>query len=223
MISLTIAGKKVDIFPGAAPTAPVVYLNTHDDEGTQIAAQLTATCPNLSIVAISQLAWNHDMSPWAIPPLSKKDQPCSGGADDYLTLLTTRIIPEAEKALPATPIWRGIAGYSLAGLFAVYALYQTDVFSRAASISGSLWFPDIKTYLFSHQPRRTPDCLYFSLGDKECHTRNAFLKSVQENTEAIAAFYKSQHIDTFFTLNPGNHFKDVVPRTAAGIHWIASR
>ena len=45
---------------------------------------------------------------------------CTGGADDYLRHLTTEIIPTAEKELAGVPSWRGIAGYSLAGLFALY-------------------------------------------------------------------------------------------------------
>ena len=81
------------------------------------------------------------MAPWDIPPISKNDTPCTGGADSYLDLLLSKIIPEAERQLRGTPVWRGIAGYSLAGLFAVYAMYQTGAFSRIASMSGSLWFP----------------------------------------------------------------------------------
>ncbi len=76
-------------------------------------------------------------------------------------------MPEAEKELPGPPAWRGIAGYSLAGLFALYAICQTDVFSRVGCMSGSLWFPGFKEYVFSHEPKRWADCIYFSLGDRE--------------------------------------------------------
>ena len=37
-----------------------------------------------------------------------------------------------------------------------------------AVVSGSLWFPGMKEYIFSHEPKHRPDCIYFSLGDKEC-------------------------------------------------------
>ena len=60
-------------------------------------------------------------------------------------------MPEAEALLPGAPAWRGLAGYSLAGLFALYALYQTDVFARAASMSGSFWFEGIMEYVCSHE------------------------------------------------------------------------
>lgn len=224
MRSFTIGQKQIDVFPGAEPGSPVVYLNTYGREGAQVFRLLQESgCRDLSLVAVSGLAWDHDMAPWDIPPISANDTPCTGGAGAYLRLLLEKIMPEAEDALPGKTAWRGIAGYSLAGLFAVYAVYQTDVFSRIGSISGSLWFPGIREYIFSHTLCRKPDCMYFSLGDKESRTRNPFLKCVQENTEAIRAFYERQGINTAFQLNPGNHFKDGALRTAAGIQWIVDQ
>ena len=89
-------------------------------------------------------------------------------------------------------------------------------------MSGSLWFPGIKEYIFSHEPKRRPDCIYFSLVDKESRTRNSVLKSVQQNTEEIYDFCQGKGIDTVFQLNPGNHYNHAVERTAAGIIWTLS-
>ena len=129
----------------------------------------------------------------------------------------------AEKEITGAPSWRGIVGYSLAGLFALYAIYRTDLFSRVGSMSGSLWFPGIKDYIFSHEPKRQPDHMYFSLGDKESKTRNPILRSVRQNTEEIQAFYQSRGIGTVFKLNPGNHYSHAAERTAAGIVWLLNR
>lgn len=151
MHAISIGGKTVSVFPGAEPESPVIYLNTFSEEGQQVwDAAEAAGCPSFSLVAISGLDWNHDMVPWDSPPAFQRAQPCTGGADDYLRLLTSTILPAAERLLAGTPRWRGIAGYSLAGLFAVYAIYQTDMFSRVGSMSGSLWFPGIKEYVLSH-------------------------------------------------------------------------
>lgn len=221
---LTTEGKCVSVFPGAAPGAPVIYLNTSSGEGQKVLqAARTAGCPPFTLVAISGLDWNRDMAPWDSPAAFRKGEPFTGGADDYLRLLAEEILPKAEAGLPTPPAWRGIAGYSLAGLFALYAIYQTDLFSRVGCISGSLWFPDFKEYAFSHEPKRRPDCIYFSLGDKEARTRNPVLKPVRENTEEIRAFYQDHGIDTVFQLNPGNHFVQAVERTAAGIQWLLGR
>ena len=68
--------------------------------------------------------------------------------------------------------------------------------------------------------KRIPDRLYLSLGDQECRTRNPYLKTVQERTEAIHAFCRQKGIETVYQLNPGNHFQNGIQRTAAGIEWI---
>ena len=219
-----IGGKTVFVFHSNRPGSPVIYLNTYSDERQKIyeAAQATG-CPPFTLVTVSDLAWNHDMAPWDSPAVFKNGEPFTGGADDCLRLLVEEIIPRAEKELPGPPAWRGIAGYSLAGLFALYAIYQTDVFSRVGCMSGSLWFPGFKEYVLSHEPKRWPDCIYFSLGDKEAKTRNPGLKTVQEKTEEIQTFYQNKGIDTAFRLNPGNHFVQGIERTVAGIHWLLSR
>ena len=87
-------------------------------------------------------------------------------------------------------------------------------------MSGSLWFPNITEYIETHNFRRTPECVYFSLGDKERNTNNLFLKSVQYNTERIKAYYAAQGIVTAFVMNKGNHFQDAALRTAKGIIWM---
>ena len=224
MYTLSTKGKTISIFPSLEATAPIVYLNTFSDEGQKVyeAAQ-AAGCPPFTLVSISDLGWNHDMVPWDSPPAFKNAEPCTGGADEYLRLLTEEIIPAAEKEINGVPRWRGIAGYSLAGLFALYAIYQTDLFSRVGSMSGSLWLPGIKEYIFSHEPKHLPDCKYFSLGAKDNKTRNPVLRNVRQNTEEIQAYYQAKGIDTVFQLNPGNHYDHAAERTAAGLCWLLSR
>ncbi len=224
MYTFTTHNKTISVFLSGKPEAPVIYLNTFSSEGQQVfqTAQDTG-CPPFTLAAVSDLNWNHDMAPWDSPSAFKNAPPCTGGADDYIRLLTGEIVPEAEEKMEIKPQWRGIAGYSLAGLFAVYSIYQTDIFSRVASVSGSLWFPGMKEYVFSHEPKRRPDCIYFSLGDKESKTRSPVLKTVRQNTEEMAGFYQSQRIDTIFQLNPGNHYHNAVERTVAGIRWLLSR
>ena len=110
-----------------------------------------------------------------------------------------------------------IAGYSLAGLFALYAMYRCDAFDRAASISGSLWYPHFREFAAEHEMPRRPDRIYLSLGDKEKKTRHPLLKTVQDNTEALAKHYRQLGIEVTFELNPGNHFEAVDFRSAKGI------
>lgn len=223
-MNLIIEDKAVSVFPSETADAPVIYLNTFAEEAEQVLSALRELVPPpFSLVAVSHLDWNRDMVPWDAPSAFKNGPPCTGGADAYLQLLTQTILPAAEKNLPGTPCWRGLAGYSLAGLFTLYALYRTDRFSRFASMSGSLWFPGLQDYLASHTFQRRPDCLYFSLGDKESKTRNPVLRTVRDNTQAIYDFFQGQGIRSTFVLHPGNHYSHTAERTAAGIAWLLTQ
>ena len=219
MNTFVLDGKTVSVWPGSQPGAPAVYLNTYGEEGGQVRAEMDKLgCPDCSLVAVSGLDWDKDLSPWPAPAVRRGEEPFAGGAAEYLAWMTGSLLPAARALLPGTPCWEGLAGYSMAGLFAVWALGRTHVFRRGASMSGSLWYPGIREYLMAHPPR--PDCLYFSLGSKEGRTRNPVMAAVEENTRAIEAFCREQGITTTFQLNPGNHFRDTAARTAAGIAWM---
>ncbi|RAX21227.1 MULTISPECIES: alpha/beta hydrolase [Actinomyces] len=217
----TVAGKHVELFVAPQPGAPLVVLNTVQGEGQAVwqAAASIAEAP-FSLAAVSGIDWNHDMSPWPIPALGPEDVPCTGGADAYLDVLTGQILPHALERLPAAPAYLGLAGYSLAGLFAVYASYRTDVFSRLASASGSFWFPGFLEYAGAHQPVRLPERVYFSLGDQEASTAVEPVRAVEANTRALYRAYAGMGVQTVFELNPGDHFTGGIQRTARAIAWM---
>ena len=116
--------------------------------------------------------------------------------------------------------WRGIAGYSLAGLFALWSLWQTDAFDRAASASGSLWFPDFVDRASTAPFAGSPQAVYLSLGKKETKTPNRMMRHVLDDTRAMEALLVERGIPTTLELNPGNHFAQTDLRMARGIHWI---
>ena len=108
MQNFAIVGKSISVFSDFKTGYPIIYLNTFSDEGQKVfeAAQ-AAGCPPFTLVAISDLDWNHDMAPWDSPPGFKNAEPFTGGANDYLRLLVDGIIPRAEKELAGPPAWRG--------------------------------------------------------------------------------------------------------------------
>lgn len=223
-IPLSIAGREITVYPGLTSCRPIIYLNTFEGEGGQVFRLLRDMgCPDFTLVTVSGLDWHRDMTPWEMPPVSEGAPPCKGGADEYLRIVTEEIVPKAEEAMQGPVSWRGLAGYSLAGLFALYAPYRTALFSRIASMSGSLWFPGFWEYVSTHETDGHVSHLYLSLGDRECRTGNPYMKTVQERTEKIADLYAREGIDTTFQLNPGSHFKNTLRRTAAGIAWLLDR
>lgn len=224
MQEFVIEGKKITVYSGNAADRPVIYFNTFSDEGVQVHYNLLKQkSHDFTLVTIGGLNWQHDLSPWQAPAAFAGAPDFRGGADSFLQLLTEKIMPGVEAEINGKILWRGIAGYSLAGLFAVYALFKTDLFLRAASISGSLWFPNFKEYVCSGKLQCLPECVYFSLGNKEGKTKNPYLQTVQRCTEEIAAFFQARNIDAAFQLNPGGHYTDIAARSAAGIRWLLEK
>ncbi len=217
------AGKDLTLFPSARDNAPLVLLHTCGDEGESVERQVRAmTDADHAFAAIGGLRWEDEMSPWECPPIFRGEPPFTGGADAYLALLTQEILPGILSRLSAAPAYLALAGYSLAGLFAVYASYRTDLFSRIASASGSFWFPGFPEFAANHEPERTPDRVYFSLGDQEAKSRNRILRTVEDHTRALRERLERAGAKTVFARNPGNHFRDAPKRMAKGIAWILS-
>lgn len=216
-----IKDKEVTLHISEKEGAPLIVWNDFDGDGTEVVREAEKLgAPSFSLLSVSNIDWNHDMAPWECDPLFKGDSPYTGGADDHLSLILDEILPEAEGLLQKEPEFIGIAGYSLAGLFALYSMYRTDVFSRAASMSGSLWFPGFTEYIRENDMKRRPDRIYLSLGDKEARTRHPLMSRVQENTEDAAQYYRELGLDVTWELNPGNHFRDPAIRSAKGIMAI---
>ena len=197
-IRFQICEKELTLYPAQGENRPLIVFNTVMGDGEELAQALRAMdAPDCNLLVVGKLQWYHDMTPWSCPPLSKRGPAATGGADAYLETLASEIVPTARKKIRGSAPYVGIAGYSLAGLFALYAMYRCDCFAWVASMSGSL-----------------------SLGDAEAKTKHAVLKTVQENTEAIVRHYQEVGVDVRWELNPGNHFRDVAMRSAKGIKAI---
>lgn len=218
---LPVGNRSVAIFtPAGCASAPVVYSHSSADTAGSIAGLLDGL--NVVFVAVDKVNWDRELSPWPAPKAFRGGDDFAGGADNYLQELTGSIVPAVEGALGFLPPYRVIEGYSLAGLFALYALYRTDIFSRAASVSGSMWYDGFLDFMRENRPLRLPERIYFSLGDHEKVTKNQRLATVEDYTaeaEKIMQSY-SNSVKTVFELNPGNHFVDVSERVAKGLRWI---
>jgi predicted alpha/beta superfamily hydrolase len=216
---MNIAGKEIRIFGDTSKAAPIVYLHTFRQEGEKVWKQ----CGKIStrrfiLVEIGGVDWNKDMSPWASEKLFAEDTACTGGGEEWLQVLTSQIIPAVEKDFTVTR--RCIAGYSLAGLFALWAAYRTDVFDGVISGSGSFWYPGFIEFADSHVLMGQLSSIYFSLGDRESHVGNQILQCVEDNTRWLFGHYQALGINTTFELNTGNHYMQTELRMAKGIRWM---
>ena len=163
------SGKHTDrANPSPSDGLPAVYLHVHDGDGTEVLRLCRELgCRDFVLAAIRPRCWNDDLTPWECPGLFADDAPFAGKAAEQLRLLESEIIPRIEGDAPRKPEQRVLAGYSLAGLFATWACFNSAAFGRVASASGSLWYPDFTGYAAANEFARKPACAYFSLGSKE--------------------------------------------------------
>ena len=218
--SLTLAGKSAAVYTAAEHRSehPLIVSFPEPGEEDTLAALLP---DHITLLAIHEPDWEHSFSPWPAPRAFKSGADFSGGAADYLHDLVEHILPEAETALNLQPAWRGLAGYSLAGLFALYAACHSHTFSRIASVSGSLWFDGWIDYMRRHTPQPLPERAYFSIGDTEKNTKNPRMAVVEDNTREAETLWHGAGIHTLFALNNGSHFQNVPERTAKAIAFLA--
>ena len=196
----------------------ILYLIGDDGAGETLWNRLRVPRPALAVV--SGMDWNRELSPWQAEKVFSKGEDFMGEGEDFLFVLTDTLIPETETRLPFSPSFRGIAGYSLAGLFALWALYQTDRFDRAASLSGSLWFDGFVPFAETHPLRQRPEMIILSYGDREPGTRNERMRTVGLCTERLAVFYAEKGIPTQFSVRPGGHFDRVEETIADGLNSL---
>ena len=193
-----------------ARTVLIQMVDEHDLEGmeSEVAEIQKLTGIDFCLLAIKTQNWNHDLSPWRVSAVFGKDDFGNGANDTLAEVL--KICTEQDKAYI-------IGGYSLAGLFALWAAYQTNVFKAVAAASPSVWFPGFVEYMSENSIQAAS--IYLSLGDKEEKARNTVLSSVGGRIREAYGLLKEQGINTTLEWNQGNHFKDSDIRTARAFAW----
>lgn len=220
-----------------------------DGEAQALAAALSGL--DAALILVEGIDWAADLSPWPAPRAFRGGEDFAGGGDAFLERLCGGLLPKAERLLEAAGAGqpsgatvaacaeepgntgggkiraaaprRVLAGYSLAGLCSLYALYRTDRFDGAACVSGSLWYDGFADYMAAHRPIKIPDRVYFSLGIREPKARSARMAAVGRRTEQAARLLAGLGCETVLEWNPGGHFDDPAGRLARGVLWAAER
>ena len=187
------------------------------DEGEKLFSLLKEPKPYLICL---EADWNRDLSPWKAEKVFRGGEDFSGGAESYLAKISEKVLPYVEDKLNITGCNRIIAGYSLAGLFSLFAFYKTEVFSKGASVSGSLWFEGFSEYMEKTPLLKVPEKFYFSVGDKEKNTKNPLMQSVEDKTKRAEEYFSALGIETVFELNNGGHFAEPESRMAKAVSWL---
>ena len=237
----TISGLSVHTQISSVAGAPIVYLlgDMADHSPVQVPE-------GVSLVSVGVDLWEENFSPWCAPRVFAKGPNFGDGAQKTLDTLINQVIPWAESELSEPPAYRVLVGYSLAGLFSLWAGVSPQLsdaaapqvargvargsqldapattFQRIGAISGSFWFPGLLDYVDQQLSGGAVGLThaYLSLGDREARTPNPQIMHVRENAELLASRFENAGITSMFELNRGNHFQNVEGRMQKALDWL---
>ena len=141
-----------------------------------------------------------------------KEKDFEGGAEQTLHALLNEVLPRLKKnGSLREDAGFIIGGYSLAGLFALWACRECTAFSAAASASPSVWFPGWDDYADAAPFLAKAAAL--SLGNREHRTRNAALARSAECIVREKERIIRQKAACSLVWNKGGHFSEPDRRT----------
>ena len=195
----------------------------------------------VSLVNVCVDLWEENFSPWCAPRVFAKGPNFGDGAQKTLDTLINHVIPWTESELTDPPTYRVLVGYSLAGLFSLWAGVSpqlsagtapqlsaaaapqpSSTFQRIGAVSGSFWFPGLLDYVDQQLSGGVVGLThaYLSLGDREARTPNPQIMHVRENAKLLASKLQNAGIISTFELNRGNHFQNVEGRMQKALDWL---
>lgn len=220
MEEVIVGGKKC-IIGGTGVPRNVYLWAFHDFSGNEFEKLLSklSDTPGLTdyvIAAFEITDWDAELSPWEAPQ-AFGSTPFSGKGEETLRWLCGEYLPYLKKKFPEAENFCP-TGYSLAGLFSLWALYETELFSGCVCCSGSLWIDGWDTFAASHKLKREA-YVYLSLGGKEEKTENPLMQKVGDRTRTQEKLLSADPNarDCVLEWNKGGHFADASERLSKGI------
>ena len=207
----------MDIYRFGNTSASVILIQPVDDHDlsaieNEVRLIKENTETDFYLICVKVDSWNSDLSPWKAPAVFGNENFGENALSTLENIL--KICDDRSRTYH-------IGGYSLAGLFSIWAAYNTDLFKGVAAASPSLWFPGFTEYMSTNEIRCR--AVYLSLGDKEGHTKNKVMSTVNERINKAHEILKGKGTDTVLEWNSGGHFKDADLRTAKAFAWILNK
>ena len=220
--TMLAAGRTCTLYKSERPEC--LLIQPTDEHDREVLDQEVETIRSLArrpftLVAFQIKDWQRELTPWSAPAVFGKT-PFGDGAPGTLVFIEGKLMAQLKRAglyhKDTMPCLLG--GYSLAGLFALWAAYQSPVFNGIAAVSPSVWYPRWMEYALAHRP--FAPAVYLSLGDKEEKTRNVVMAQVGNNIRRQHDLLTAQAVNTTLEWNVGNHFQHPDERTAKGFAWL---
>lgn len=201
--------------------APCIYylgLPQELEETEELVKELKC---NVVFIVITLNDWDALLSPWSAPGLYRNDPDFKGEGPKFLDKLLNELIPSIEREEGIAPERRAIAGYSMAGLFSLYAFANCEIFECVGSMSGSFWFEGWVRYVTSLNLDKKGCGAFVSLGNKERKAKEKILHTVQDNTDITIKALESWGVTVEHHLVPGGHFDNIYERVEEGLMAIS--
>ena len=219
---LLIEGRICRLFGSERPECILIQPSArHENATLEAEAQKIAELSQIPFVlaTIELEDWMLDLMPWPDGNISRDPEAGKHGQDTLQYVLLS-LIPELQSRFGPLPIILG--GYSLGGLFALWASTQTDSFKAIAAASPSVWIKDWIPFARKHVPMA--EAVYISLGDQEEHVKNQAIARVGDNLRAQYTLLQEQLGSDHCTLvwEQGGHFNDNEGRLARAFAWLMS-
>ena len=168
---------------------------------------------SVAVIYVAADKWNNALTPWPEPGESKGFPPFAGEAENFLKIITEKIIPSIEQNGDLKEGYqRSLIGVSLSGLFTLWQWMKCDVFKTIGSLSGSFWYNGFLTWFDKQEVPKKDGKAFFLLGKEEPLAKIKAYQSVGQATQAIVERLKENGIDATFEWVPGNHFSQPVHR-----------
>ena len=223
-IQQEIEGVKLYVYRSNVKDATTIYFLDGDQFEEPFNHWIRKHQPAPNFVLINANNRTDDYTPWPLQASESMPMDFGGKAAEHLSFFATHVIPfcESKYAFASSEEKRVIGGYSLGGLFSLYASVNTNLFGTALSCSSSLWYPDFLDYLKEHPFKAAHPKLYMSVGDEEGVTATNLTNHQIPNTMTLKDWLepKFQPGDFKFTLEEGNHGNNISGRAWRAIEWV---
>jgi predicted alpha/beta superfamily hydrolase len=215
---LLLNGHNITVLVPEGKIDTLFYVN-ENDINRYLEAYSRFTEPKFGLVLISDINWFYDLTPWFAPTVYESGPDFGGHASEHLSFIENTVIPQVEK-LVGIPEHRGILGYSLGGLFAVYSFYQSDRFDLSGCFSGSMWYDNFYEWMAERKPKATTGSIYFSIGKEEEITEYVRMRTTSIMMRKAVALLNDQEYDAFFEYMHGDHFENIPDKVERGLRWL---
>lgn len=190
--------------------------NKNDGISREVEALAASSTKGFAIVFFDTVEWAKALMPWQDEAVSRNEE-VGTHAQDTLIYIEENLVPWLHERFGKLPCI--IGGYSLGGLFALWAARQSAAFCAVAAASPSLW---IKGWAdFADNRSLNAQLAYVSLGDREEHCRNQRMARIGDCVRHEHLTLANQIGSSATTLewNSGGHFGEEAERTAKAFEW----